>query len=184
MLKKYAIVIPAILILITFSSCGALHFSWSVQAELNNDFVLLANQEDAVEYIVNCECYGTPLEVNCPEDKYAPVWGCDGIMYQNECFARRNGINIYKRFRAIRPLPCPKPKDPVVIVQSPTDFPEVKPWPANPRKPANKPPQRGGATLVQTKKPPQRSGATLVQSKKNPQRGGATLVQTRKPGRK
>ncbi len=118
--------------------------------------------DDSHEVSEDCGCYGPPRSGNCNKI-YAPVLGCDGIIYHNECVALRNGIYIYKRREYRKPpvtLPCPttppivvqpSPANPPIVTPQPTNSAEVKPWPNNPRKPPNnKPPQRGGATLIQT----------------------------------
>ena len=151
MFKKYSLFVAALFILTTFSSCGFISMDLSGAANQFTDF----SPEDSNEVIEDCGCEGPKRTGNCTYIG-APVCGCDGITYGNACFARRNGIYIYRRGECGKPYPVNRPiilpASPPIVNPQPINSQEVKPWPTNPRKPAkNKLPSRGEATIVQTK---------------------------------
>jgi len=104
MFKKYSIIILALFILTTFSSCGFISMDLSGAANQFTDF----SPEDSYEVSEDCGCYGPPSSGNCNR-MYAPVCGCDGITYDNACVARRSGIYIYRRGECGKPYPIKSP---------------------------------------------------------------------------
>ncbi len=79
-------IVLAILSLSLFSSCGFIKIDTSVAAEQFTDFS--GTEED-------CGCKEQPPIQSPCLIKYAPVCGCNGFTYKNDCVARRSGLKFY-----------------------------------------------------------------------------------------